>query len=1247
MSTHDLSRYLLQPAKHYASVRMQQGRVVLDSDWNEGENIDDEETRRSLVEIVGPSGSPNEGFLVEVPSAASLTPFEEGASAIDTYDFGYRPGSIYLGGLRFEAEEGEHFLKAQDWLRIDSDDAFLPPYPSVAELQALPGRERHDLVYLEGWEQAVSSVEDAELRERALGGPDTSTRLRRMRRVAVQSRVPGSCSEAFDALIERLRAPRDPDSGAAHDFDRASFELRSKCRLSVGLDPEALVADPCKPAAVRGYVGADNQSIRIELTAPGRFLWGLDNASPLYRVQLEQVEGEYRKVRFLTPPLDQAAQPLMGQAVEILPWGALLPNGEKVAEVQGHLSTVSSSYDPEERCILLGRALPQAWVDWLAAHSEWQSERDPEEERQYFYLRLWTGGSGVEDEDPSLPFTPGATLALGQSGLTLRFSDYGLPGDHWVIAARPHTPDLVVPWELLEAAAPFGYRRFYAPLALITWFLEGEEVRARVHDCRRPFQPLTQLRGCCTLRVGDGETSFGDTTSIQEAIDRLPASGGKICLLPGIYRERVRIENRRNITLEGCGKRSVLRNPEGELGLRIDGDEPRPLIAITSGEDICLRDFAVEATGLFGIQVDRGAQRVRLESLEMSARGSEGEVDIIPMSAIDVLWARGLEIDRCTLQMQGLASPYPALYLRGLALALRRSRILTGPEWPTPNLPFIDGAEAPEEREPVLAWGGVQVASLSVDVLLCDNEILGGAGHGITLGSVRYVPEGREPIEDLRARPWGGEGRYAVGWWFGRWRRSLCLEWDPFPPDISVPDGPTLVPRPEGNIAGLRILRNRIAYHEASGISVAAFFPLNLAEVFYDPLDDALLGDRFEPDLLGIEDAIIAGNDIGLNMLSRPSASTRGSVLDALYGGIALALATNLDVRENRIYSNGTRHATAIAGIGVLVGQDVVVQDNRITGNGASAPQRSFSPGLRGGIVVRIAFRSIDSQAFDLPGDGPDLELPRFRDAALQISGNAVYQPSGKALWIDLAFGPLRIQNNLFETYADDRAARADGRVPLHFSNLRLSFGSHRQPAPGVCVHVFDFGLPRDLGYSSAPLYLWLEILGLLDGRVSFDGNQTSTRLSAIGGIGSALFLTTLDALSFQQNQCSAALGGAVETRSINSFFTRILRNDAELATRSFGLYHVVAAATSVQASHNRIAEGWSDFASSMLTYANNESFGPIAVFNQATHCIYAVPPSSAELIGNRILLPYGKCSQENRAEEPGVWGVQAIGGAG
>ena len=59
MSAEDISRFLFQPQKRYSGVRLQQGRVILDSDWNEQSMIEDEEQRRTLLDIVCSKGTPN------------------------------------------------------------------------------------------------------------------------------------------------------------------------------------------------------------------------------------------------------------------------------------------------------------------------------------------------------------------------------------------------------------------------------------------------------------------------------------------------------------------------------------------------------------------------------------------------------------------------------------------------------------------------------------------------------------------------------------------------------------------------------------------------------------------------------------------------------------------------------------------------------------------------------------------------------------------------------------------------------------------------------------------------------------------------------------------------------------------------------------------------------------------------------------------------------------------------------------
>ncbi|MBA3547646.1 MAG: hypothetical protein H0T76_14270 [Nannocystis sp.] len=85
----DISRHILQPEKQYSGARMQKGRVILDSDVNEAEMLDDEGQRVVVVDVVGRHGSSDRGFSIDVEVEGS-------------YDFDILAGSYYLGGFRHE-----------------------------------------------------------------------------------------------------------------------------------------------------------------------------------------------------------------------------------------------------------------------------------------------------------------------------------------------------------------------------------------------------------------------------------------------------------------------------------------------------------------------------------------------------------------------------------------------------------------------------------------------------------------------------------------------------------------------------------------------------------------------------------------------------------------------------------------------------------------------------------------------------------------------------------------------------------------------------------------------------------------------------------------------------------------------------------------------------------------------------------------------------------------------------------------
>src|ERR1044072_4023017 len=97
MANGDITRLLLQPRKHYVGARMQQGRVVLDSDFNEEAALVDEERRRALPDIVGPTGSPDDGFAadLEIGDEVVIQPVSFGGGPpVDTLHYRLRPGQL-------------------------------------------------------------------------------------------------------------------------------------------------------------------------------------------------------------------------------------------------------------------------------------------------------------------------------------------------------------------------------------------------------------------------------------------------------------------------------------------------------------------------------------------------------------------------------------------------------------------------------------------------------------------------------------------------------------------------------------------------------------------------------------------------------------------------------------------------------------------------------------------------------------------------------------------------------------------------------------------------------------------------------------------------------------------------------------------------------------------------------------------------------------------------------------------------
>src|SRR6516225_4509896 len=103
----DFSRRIFDATKHYSGVLHQQGRVWLDSDWNEEVLERLALLQQELSDVVGPSGAPasSSGFQLS-PSANPNAPD----------DFGISAGHCYVNGILCQIEANTSYLSQPDLL---------------------------------------------------------------------------------------------------------------------------------------------------------------------------------------------------------------------------------------------------------------------------------------------------------------------------------------------------------------------------------------------------------------------------------------------------------------------------------------------------------------------------------------------------------------------------------------------------------------------------------------------------------------------------------------------------------------------------------------------------------------------------------------------------------------------------------------------------------------------------------------------------------------------------------------------------------------------------------------------------------------------------------------------------------------------------------------------------------------------------------------------------------------------------
>ncbi len=506
----DLSRRTFDAADTYRCVVLQQGRVLLDADWNEQTEITAHHDEVRTLDVVGRCGGPAPepgasgvaalGPFAVVAADGTVPDDETSPAAWD--DLRITPGRYYVDGVLAESigpgrtggapdASGWPITDQPHLATIDSGDDASAGLPEPAG--AADG-DRYALL-LDVWSHHVTPDEDPALLEPALGGPDTATRVQTVWQVRAEPLAAGGGA-----------APQCSDVSAT------AAATRTPRRMVASLTAAGTSSDPCRITTSGGYERLENQLYRVQIHhaaagSPATFVWSRDNGTVVAGLSGLALDTDGTGTGTLTLDRlgrDEELSFASGQLVEVtsadlqlrgLP-GFLATAGTPALVLDAGGS--SSSLD-----------LPVTWLGDAPASREALGEAP--------IVRRWDGGP-----TRLVPSGGSAGDAIRlESGIEVAFPGGGeaRTGDYWLVPART----VRMAYGLTQLAGtiewppggrgdaaqpPVGPQHHRAPLAIVRrvgppgtggWVLDS--------DCRLLFPPLTE-QVTIDLVGGDGQEAM-------------------------------------------------------------------------------------------------------------------------------------------------------------------------------------------------------------------------------------------------------------------------------------------------------------------------------------------------------------------------------------------------------------------------------------------------------------------------------------------------------------------------------------------------------------------------------------------------------------------------------------------------------------------------------------------------------------------------------------------------------------------
>src|SRR5215831_5266381 len=509
----DLTRSTFRREKHYSGVVMQQGRVQLDADWNEQVDIGTHLDETTRVDVIGACGVPVHaaGFALSTLDGSSDLALSPGRAYVDGIVCESDASPILVVqvgdqelGLETVVADGRE-LKEGDWIEVtatgvpaiarrlagvnaadgllkleqpftaaeegdlkSADDAVVRRLTTYLTQPDFPGDPGTDaelkpeggvyLFYLDVWKRHRTALEDAEIREVALGGPDHGTRTQTVWQVK-------------RALLDPNR--REAPTCATVSLDELA--PRTTGRMAARAHPQTTPDDLCTVPPGAGFRRGENQLYRVEVRKSGKlgeaeFTFSRENGS----VAVPWTASDTDTLTVTSLGRDEVLGIGPGYWIEAT---------DDLRELEGAVGALAKVKTALDDVITVDLGTATDTLD-ISAYP-----MNPK-------VRRWDDPDGTHVVER--PAANDGFLSL-EDGVEVRFEDgFYRALDYWRVPARAALGD--VEWERDTAGNPLslppdGVSHHYCSLALLRF---DDGVWEPVEDCRKIFPPLTELGGAAT-----------------------------------------------------------------------------------------------------------------------------------------------------------------------------------------------------------------------------------------------------------------------------------------------------------------------------------------------------------------------------------------------------------------------------------------------------------------------------------------------------------------------------------------------------------------------------------------------------------------------------------------------------------------------------------------------------------------------------------------------------------------------------